>query len=111
MKTAMLTTLLLAALAAFLPATFAQGGKPIPRGIRQADQAEDQAQKSIPPPSMSPRTDPKQLQKDADNLLQLSQSISAEMAQVNRGVLPGDLIEKLKRVEKLSKHLRSELAR
>jgi len=30
---------------------------------------------------------------------------------VNRGLLPKDVLEKLKRVEKLSKHLRSELTR
>jgi hypothetical protein len=31
------------------------------------------------------------------------------MDYVNKGLLPKDMVEKLKRVEKLSKHLRSQL--
>jgi hypothetical protein len=48
---------------------------------------------------------------DAQELAELSASIPADVKLVNRGLLPKDLVEKLKRVEKLSKHLRSELTR
>jgi len=48
---------------------------------------------------------------DAQELAELSASIPADVKLVNRGLLPKDLVEKLKRVENLSKHLRSELTR
>ena len=51
-----------------------------------------------------------QLHHDANELLQLSQSVSADINQASKGVLAKDLGEKLKRIEKLSKKLRSELA-
>ncbi len=51
-----------------------------------------------------------QLHHDAEELLQLSQSVSAGIDQTGKGVLPKDLPEKLKRIEKLSKKLRNELA-
>jgi hypothetical protein len=51
------------------------------------------------------------LQRDAQELAELSASIPADVKRVNGGLLPKDLVEKLKRVEKLSKRLRSELTR
>ena len=54
--------------------------------------------------------DPVQLQRDAKELLELSQSLQPDIDYVNRGLLPKDTLEKLKRIEKLSKHLRSQLA-
>lgn len=55
------------------------------------------------------KADPVQLQRDARELLELSQSIQPDIDFVNHGLLPKDTIEKLKRIEKLSKRLRSEL--
>jgi len=40
----------------------------------------------------------------------LAQSVPSQIQQVQRGVLPKELIDKLKRIEKLSKQLRSELS-
>ena len=40
----------------------------------------------------------------------LAQSIPADIAQTLQGKLPKDMANKLKRIEKLSKHLRTELA-
>ncbi len=54
--------------------------------------------------------DPVQLQREAKELLELSQSLQPDIEHVNHGLLPKDTIEKLKRIEKLSKHLRGELA-
>jgi hypothetical protein len=51
------------------------------------------------------------LQKDAQALADLSASIRTDIERANRGLLSKDVVEKLKRVEKLSKHLRSELTR
>jgi hypothetical protein len=76
-----------------------------------------------PPPSMDPdhakpspdqqklqvRIDLVKLQQEADDLARTAQTISADVAGVRGGTLPKDMIEKLKRIEKLSKHLRSEL--
>ena len=49
------------------------------------------------------------LQEEADELSQLAQTIPADMTSVRHNMLPKDMLEKLKRIEKLSKHVRSEL--
>ena len=49
------------------------------------------------------------LQDDASQLAELAKSLPADINQVNRGLLPKEVIEKLKRIEKLSKRLRNEL--
>jgi hypothetical protein len=49
------------------------------------------------------------LQQDADDLARTAQTIPSDVAGVRQGTLPKDIVEKLKRIEKLSKRLRSEL--
>ena len=66
------------------------------------------------PTSRAPRTpmvhvDPVQLQREAKELLGLSQSVQPDMESVSHGLLPKDTAEKLKRIEKLAKHLRAEI--
>ena len=61
------------------------------------------------PTALKPHLD-RLLQHDARELLQLSQSLQSDIESVNHGLLPRDTIKKLKRIEKLSRHLRSELA-
>src|SRR6267154_4161333 len=56
-----------------------------------------------------PVVDVVRLERDAQELAELSASIHTDVNRANRGVLPKDVIEKLKRVEKLSKRLRNEL--
>lgn len=58
-----------------------------------------------------PALDMVSLQRDAHELAELSASIPSDLQRVNHNFLPKDMLEKLKRVEKLSKHLRSELTR
>lgn len=87
----------------------AQQSKRVPAGIRQADKAEDQFEKSVEPPQNLARRRPRELQQYADQLAQLAQSIPADIERVNQGILPKDLAEKLKKIEKLSKRLRSQL--
>ena len=68
---------------------------------------------AVTKPKVSPLragTDPVELQREAKELLELSQSLQPDMESVNHGILPKDTIEKLKRIEKLSKRLRIELA-
>jgi hypothetical protein len=108
MKT--LVTLLIAV--TVFPRTFpTQGVKPIPPGIREADKQPGPA--DIPPrkqPKNSP-TDPVLMQEQARELSALAQTIPTAIAQFNSGALPKDMSEKLKRIEKLSKTLRGEMAR
>jgi hypothetical protein len=88
---------------------FAQ--QPVQRGVDQAQRAESQSQSNIPPPvSQRPIADPAKLKHDADELASLAQSIPLEIDQTTKGVLPGDLNEKLKRIEKLAKQLRSQIS-
>lgn len=91
------------------PALRAQS-HPVPPGIRQADQAEAQMEKNIPPPlSRRVTVDPEKLKHDTDELARLAESIPADVDQLAKGVLPRDLREKLKRIEKLAKQLHSGL--
>jgi hypothetical protein len=79
-------------------------------GQRQVDKAEDQFEKSVPPPiRQQPSVDFAKVKSDADELVILSQSIQSGVDNVQKGMLPKDLIDKLKQMEKLSKRLRSEL--
>jgi hypothetical protein len=54
--------------------------------------------------------DPAQLQHDAQELSQLAAELPREIEQVNKGQLPKDLSDRLKRIEKLAKHLRAEIS-
>jgi hypothetical protein len=91
------------------PALFGQS-RPIPPGIRQADQVDAQSQRNLPPPSNERTTvDLAKLKHDADELAALAQMVPPEIDQTTKGVLPKDLSEKLKRIEKLAKQLRNQL--
>ncbi|MFZ0731255.1 MAG: hypothetical protein WAM79_02910 [Candidatus Sulfotelmatobacter sp.] len=57
------------------------------------------------------RVDPVVLRKEADQLAALAGTIPPDVQNINKGLLSKDLIQKLKQIEKLSKHLRSELDR
>jgi hypothetical protein len=84
--------------------------RPIPRGVREADQVEAQIEKNIPPPANTrPTIDSGKLQREADELAALAASIPSEVDQTAKGIFPKNLAEKLKRIEKLAKQLRSEL--
>ena len=61
-------------------------------------------------PTTAPkRLDMLQLQRDADDLARTAQTIPIDVASVRKGMLPKDVIDKLKQIEKLSKRLRTEL--
>jgi len=49
------------------------------------------------------------LRKDAAELATLAQAIPSDIDQTEKGTLPKDLPERLKRIEKLAKHLRSQV--
>jgi len=99
-----LSSVLLAA--ALLPAQT----RPIPPGVRQADQAEAQTEKSIPPPITQPaHLDVAKLSQEAVELARLAQTIPPDVASIQKGKLPKNMIEKLKQIEKLSRQLRSQI--
>jgi len=82
----------------------------IPPGVRQADQVEAQTEKSIPPPIVQrAHLDVAKLVQEADELARIAQTIPPDVASIQKGMLPKDVIEKLKQIEKLSKHLRSQI--
>lgn len=60
-------------------------------------------------PGPARRVDAIQLRHDADELARLEQTIQAEIAEAQRGVVPKDLSANLKKIQKLSKRLRGEL--
>jgi hypothetical protein len=60
--------------------------------------------------SPAPRVDQAALQREARELLELSRSVQPDIESLSRGLLRKDLVDKLKRIEKLSKRLRSEIA-
>ena len=103
--------IVLSFLSAFFPVSMMSGqqGRPIPPGIREA---EKQSNKPLDPtmPAMPSAPDPAKLKQEADELALLSSGVPFDLALVARGQLPKDLAEKLKRIEKLAKHLRSELS-
>lgn len=90
----------------------AQSSRPLPPGLRHAQELEAMNKTSFPPAG-TPRSlvDAKALQRDADELADLAASVPGGVKNVNKGLLAKDLLQKLKQIEKLSKHLRSELNR
>jgi hypothetical protein len=62
-----------------------------------------------PSPQTKIQLDPVQLRREGLELQELSQSLQLDIESVNQGILPKDLSAKLKRIEKLAKHLRGEI--
>jgi hypothetical protein len=94
----------------FLGCAVAQGqGKPVPPG-RQELKNYQAAHPDVPPQIEAPRFDPAKLQTEAAELSDLARSIPEDIEAVTKGVLPKDTLEKLKRIEKITKHLRGEIA-
>jgi hypothetical protein len=85
--------------------------------------AQQQPRMSPPPPPLDPekatrapeeqnvrrRIDPVELQRQADDLARTAQTIPSDVASIRKGMLPKDVIEKLKQIEKLSKRMRAAL--
>jgi hypothetical protein len=72
---------------------------------------EIQVQKHPSPEDLRARLANAQLQKDAKEIAELCASVPRDMDGVKQGLLSQDLLEKLKRVEKLSKRVREQLTR
>jgi len=85
-------------------------GAPIRPGIRQADQAETRTEKNIPPPSNAQsRVNLAKAATEANELARIAQTIPPDIGGIQNGMLPNDVLKKLREIEKLSRRLRSEL--
>jgi phage terminase small subunit len=79
-----------------------------PTGIRTGDQ---QANQPLEPPMQphSRKIDVEQVKKEADELKKLADGVPAQIEQVAKNQYPKELNENLKRIERLAKHLRTEV--
>jgi hypothetical protein len=83
---------------------------PIPPGIRQADQSTNSGANVEAPQAQGAKSiDPAKLRADAAELQSLTATIQAQMDQVSKGMIPKDMGDNLKKLEKLAKRLRSEI--
>ncbi len=90
------------------PSEPAHDERPMSSGNPQIDQAaaKASAQKGQNQSSAS-AVNSLALQRDAEELAKLASAIPSDVEQTTKGILPKDLDERLKRIEKLAKHLRS----
>lgn len=59
--------------------------------------------------SVSARINLVELQREANELARTAQTIQTDVGNIRKGMLPKDVLLKLKQIEKLSKHLRNQL--
>ena len=80
-----------------------------PAGIPDAD---SQVNQPVEPPMRAPnkRLDRDQVKQEAQQLKELADSVPAGIDQVTNGQLPKDFLDNLKQIERLAKHLRSEVS-
>ncbi|MBI3646078.1 MAG: hypothetical protein HY233_08965 [Acidobacteriales bacterium] len=62
-----------------------------------------------PEPKTSRRSDTVAMEREARELSALAASIPGDVEQLKKGLLPKDAVDKLKRIEKLSKQLRGQI--
>jgi hypothetical protein len=82
---------------------------PVPPTVREADKQTNNAPMEAPLPPKSKQLNVKQLREEAAELSQLSAGIPQGIEYVTKGQIPKDLNDRLKRIEKLAKHLRGEI--
>jgi hypothetical protein len=76
--------------------------------MRHAQELEKQNE-SVSPPPVHRSVNPVTLENQASQLADLAASMPKAVQNANQGVLDKDLIQRLKRIEKLAKQLRSQL--
>ena len=91
-----------------LPFPLASGQRAKPPGIRTADQQSNQPVEA-PMEMRNKKVDLQQVKQEADELKKLADGVPAQIEQLAKNQYPKDLTENLKRIEKLAKHLRSEV--
>jgi hypothetical protein len=86
-------------------AALSQQGPP----VRSPDSAAGQPGSWPQQGSKKKTVDVTKLKSNADELITLSQGLPTQLDQIGNGKLPKDLLDSLRKIEKLSKHMRSEL--
>ena len=81
---------------------------PKPPGITTADQ---QSNQGLEPPMAAPKKklNVEQVKQEADELKKLADGVPAQIELVTKNQYPKDLNDNLKRIERLAKHLHSEV--
>lgn len=83
--------------------------KPVPPG--RTELKDYQAKHVDDPPQVAlPRSDLGRLRQEATSLADLAQTIPHDIDSASKGVLSKDVLDKLRRIEKMSKDLRRALA-
>ena len=86
-------------------------GYAVPPGYREADKQEHELEKETAPRMpQARRPDFAQMQRNARELATLARSIPPDIDLTAKGLLAKDLRNRLKKIEKLAKQLRSELS-
>ena len=85
------------------------GQHPIPPGVREGEQKINNQQTDPPHKLAARNVDPAKLKSEAGELRELADALPAAIDQVDKGIMPKDLNDNLKKIEKLAKHLRSEV--
>jgi hypothetical protein len=91
-----------------VPATFGQS-HPIPPGMREGENKINNQQTDPPLKPRRVTADPAKLKAEATELRELADGVPDAMDQVSKGILPKDLDENLKKIEKLAKQLHSQV--
>jgi hypothetical protein len=81
------------------------------QGVNPAHPLEIQVQKVPSADAVRERMAQEQVKNDARELSDLCALVPNDIDQMRRGILPKDAIDRLKRVEKLSKRVREELTK
>jgi hypothetical protein len=90
---------------------WSQMATPIPPGHTAANQATRNAENVEPPAApVQNNVTATQVLQQADELVSLAQQVRVQTEHATQGLLAKDLKDKLKRIEKLSKRMREELA-
>jgi len=92
----------------FSLAAFPQGSHPRPPGLAQGEKEVD---KPLEPPMemRNKEINVQQAKQEAEALRKLADALPAQIDQLATNRLPKDLSDNLKKIEKLAKHLRSEV--
>lgn len=110
MRTLALVVMLMAFLPGMTPRAFAQQPEPpeppVMAPMRMPPDFQGGSKKN---PRPHPVFDAAKAQKRAQELAKLAGQVPGEIHEVSHGVLPKDLIQKLKTIEKLSKQLRKQV--
>jgi hypothetical protein len=82
---------------------------PIPPGVKEGEDKINNQQTDAPSQPRRQATDPAKLKAEAAELRDLADGIPVAVDQVAKGMMPKDLGENLKKIEKLAKQLRAQV--